>query len=439
MLSFWLLVALLSLGTTLLVVWPLVGRARSQAMADERERRLAVYRDRRRELEADRAAGRLTDAEAEAAVAELAADVARQFGEDLDRAQPAPASGGADPVARAGSGRRLGVAIALALALPLGGIGVYQFLGSPLLVEVDPSALDRPPTEAEIARFVADLEARTRSNPDDGEAWAVLGQTYKFQGRHAEAVTAFAQASRRLAPDARFLTEYAEAIALARDGDFSGEPTALLRQALALAPDEPKTVGLMGAAQFRAGNLPEARRLIAKLLDGMPADAPQAQPLRAVIAEIDRQLAAAPGPRPLPGGAPDAPAATSVAPAPRTGTPDPAGAIRGRVEIDDALRARLRGGETLFVSARLVQGPRQPLAAVRSTAAPFPVAFALDDTMAMDPSRRLSGADEVVVEARISRSGNAIREAGDLIGTSAPVRPGAREVVVRIDRVVEAR
>lgn len=433
MLSFWLLVALLSVGTTLLVVWPLVGRARSQAAADERERRLAVYRDRRRELEADRSAGRLTDAEADAAVAELAADVARQFGEDLDRA-PSPAA-----TARAGApGRRLGVALAVAIALPLGGIGVYQFLGSPLLVEVDASAPDRPPTEAEVARFVADLEARTRSHPDDGQAWAVLGQTYKFQGRHAESVVAFGQAARRLAPDARLLTEYAEAIALSRDGDFAGEPTALLQQALALAPDEPKTIGLMGAAQFRAGNLPEARRLIVRLLDAMPDDAPQAQPLRAVVAEIDRQLAAAPGPRPPMAGAPMA-AAPGAAPTPAPGAPEASGTIRGRVEIDEALRAQLRGGETLFVSARLAQGPRQPLAAVRLAAGPFPVAYLLDDTMAMDPSRRLSAAGEVVVEARISRSGNAIREPGDLIGSSAPLRPGARDVVVRIERTVETR
>ena len=132
-------------------------------------------------------------------------------------------------------------------------------------------------------------------------------------------------------------------------------------------------------------------------------------------------------------------AAPGAAPTPAPGAPEASGTIRGRVEIDEALRAQLRGGETLFVSARLAQGPRQPLAAVRLAAGPFPVAYLLDDTMAMDPSRRLSAAGEVVVEARISRSGNAIREPGDLIGSSAPLRPGARDVVVRIERTVETR
>lgn len=79
-----------------------------------------------------------------------------------------------------------------------------------------------------------------------------------------------------------------------------------------------------------------------------------------------------------------------------------------------------------------------PLAVQRAKVADLPLAFRLDDSMAMAPGATLSGAKQVIVGARVSKSGNAIPQAGDLSGEIAPVAPGASGVAIRIDRVVGA-
>lgn len=113
-----------------------------------------------------------------------------------------------------------------------------------------------------------------------------------------------------------------------------------------------------------------------------------------------------------------------------------ASAISGRVSLDPKLRDRVAPNDTLFIFARAVNGPRMPLAVVRATAADLPRSFHLDDSMAMAPVAKLSNASEVVVEARISKSGSATPSPGDLEGRSAAVAPGARDVLIVINDVV---
>ena len=77
-----------------------------------------------------------------------------------------------------------------------------------------------------------------------------------------------------------------------------------------------------------------------------------------------------------------------------------------------------------------------PLAVLRIPAGELPKEFTLDDSMAMAPGAKLSGAAAVIVEARVSRSGNALPQPGDFAGRSAPIKPGAAGVQVTIDQVV---
>jgi hypothetical protein len=103
----------------------------------------------------------------------------------------------------------------------------------------------------------------------------------------------------------------------------------------------------------------------------------------------------------------------------------PRGEISGTVSIDSGLAARVPPDATLFIYAKAADSPGPPLAVLRTTASSWPVRFRLDDSMAMVPSRRLSQFDKVVIEARISRSGQATPESGDLFVTSPVVDPGA--------------
>ncbi|MBV8033092.1 MAG: c-type cytochrome biogenesis protein CcmI, partial [Betaproteobacteria bacterium] len=113
--------------------------------------------------------------------------------------------------------------------------------------------------------------------------------------------------------------------------------------------------------------------------------------------------------------------------------------LEGTVTLAPALAARVKPDDTLFVYARSPDGPPMPVAIVRARASELPLRFALDDSSAMDPQRKLSDVPRVVVVARISRSGNAIPQAGDLQGASAPVANAASGVQVRIDGEVGAK
>lgn len=110
--------------------------------------------------------------------------------------------------------------------------------------------------------------------------------------------------------------------------------------------------------------------------------------------------------------------------------------MRGSVRIAPALTGKYGAGDTVFIYARAAEGPPMPLAILRRKASELPLEFALDDSMAMAPGAELSSFPRIVVTARVSRSGQAKPQAGDLQGASTPVPSDASGVEVVIDSVV---
>lgn len=411
--SFWIIAALIACAATAAIVWPLLGaRIAQDPESTDSGRRLDVYRDRRYEIEREREAGRLTESEARAAEAELLDEVASSFDESI-----APAAG---PVP---ARRRLGAAIAVAIGLPLLAMLTYQRVGAPHATDVATLASSPADALAQVRAVIAELEARVAASPDDGEAWAMLASANKLIGEHEAAIPAFERALRLLGPHARLLADLAESIAITQGGRFAGRPVELLGQALEADPRDPKANGLMGAAMFQAGDMVLARRHLEALLAQLDPDGEQAAQIRGVLASL--------------GGADPAAGASDATGADAAGDARPL--VAGHVEIDAERRARLPGTATVFVSARAPGGPRMPFAATRVPLSEFEGRFALGDAQSMLAQRRLSDAAEVVVEVRISASGDATPGPGDLFGVSEPVAPGAAEatdLVVRIDQVV---
>ena len=158
-------------------------------------------------------------------------------------------------------------------------------------------------------------------------------------------------------------------------------------------------------------------KYLKQLIEGMPEDAPEVRQLAGAVARIEAELAARGS-------------AGRNAPAAAAG-------ISGTITLDPALRALAPKDATVFVIARAAEGPRVPIAVLRlQVGDAWPLRFELSDAQAMDPSRKLSSADRIVVEARISTTGDASRRSGDPFGTSAPLKPGARDVALRIDQRV---
>jgi cytochrome c-type biogenesis protein CcmH len=109
-------------------------------------------------------------------------------------------------------------------------------------------------------------------------------------------------------------------------------------------------------------------------------------------------------------------------------------AISGTVSIAPSLAGKGSATDTLFVFARETSGPPMPVAIMRATKKDLPFTFRLDDSNSMMPSRTLSSVAMVVIVARLSKSGQAMPQSGDLEGMSQPVKPGTDGVTIVIDR-----
>ena len=107
--------------------------------------------------------------------------------------------------------------------------------------------------------------------------------------------------------------------------------------------------------------------------------------------------------------------------------------VTGQISLSDAMKAKASPNDAVFVYATPANGDRMPLAILKTTVSQLPLNFTLDDSSAMTPERKLSTAGEVLVKVRVSKSGNAMPQSGDLTGASAgPVKVGAKGLKIEI-------
>ena len=110
--------------------------------------------------------------------------------------------------------------------------------------------------------------------------------------------------------------------------------------------------------------------------------------------------------------------------------------VSGQVTISQELASKASANDTLFIYARAKSGPKMPLAILRLKASDLPATFKLTDDMAMTPTMKMSSFPEVVIEARISKSGQAVPASGDLQGFSDPVKIGNDAIAVVINKQI---
>jgi cytochrome c-type biogenesis protein CcmH len=389
---------------------------------------------------------------------------------------PSTATDGAAATVPGGAGggarRRLVAGIALAallLAAPLAG---YRLFGTPEWLAISDEAARGG---SDVAALAAELERRMASRPDDPEGWLLLGRTRLALGdidaARAALERALALDGRDPAMAAQIRVDLADAIARGDGAQIAGRPSALIAEALNRDPRNPKGLALAGAFAAAGGDPATARRHWQQLLALLPAGSDQARQVEGLLAHLpESEGRPATAPRAT---APQDPASRSVpadggsgaaavsrdsgsraataargsgsetATEPRDREPAAAAAaarVTGRIELDPALAERVAPTDTVFVVARALSsddspvGP--PVAAIRAAARDLPLDFSLDDGNAMTPAATLSRQPRVMVVARISRSGTASAAPGDIEGRSAPVANTARDVGIRLDRVL---
>ena len=404
MMLFWAIAAALTVAALLFLLPPLI-RRRTTAPDARVAANAAIYREQLEELTAELQRGALTKEEFERASREIEHRIVSEYGEP---AAPQPA------------GRRphMSAALAVGLLLPLAVALGYWQLGNPNALSGAAVESAHTVSPEQMESLVERLAARLQQTPDDAEGWMLLGRSLSVLGQYDRAAEAYARASQLSPKDAGLLADYADTLAMARGRKLEGEPFAIVKRALEIDPEHLKSLALAASAEFERRDYAAAIGYWERILK-------VAQPQSEFARSVAESIAEA---RTLGGGALAQKDAQSV-----KGTQT----LQGVVSIEPALAAKLSPGDTVFVLARPVSGSRMPLAVARTTVAALPYRFTLDDSMAMAPGATISSHAKVVVAARVSKTGNAIPQKGDVEGASAPVAPGATGVKVVLSKIVD--
>ncbi|MGH8763957.1 MAG: c-type cytochrome biogenesis protein CcmI [Nitrosospira sp.] len=439
MTSFWVVVGIFIVGALLFVLPTLLRKKNHDAGVGRDATNVSIYRDQLAELDADLRSDILTREQYEQSKRELQ----QRMLEDI------PEGGKSMTGTLVVGGNRNVATIALvALALPILAVSLYLWLGNTRALTPQPAAEQMPMSSMSeeegghqnFSAVLDNLTARLKEQPDDIEGWIMLGRTYAIMQRFNEAKGAYEKVLALSPEDPELITDYADIVAMTNNGSLMGKPQELIDKALRLDPKNAKALALAGTAEFEQKKFARAADYWEQLLALVPAESELGRSVVASIAEA-KSLAAgkgstvaradqAPGGQnpPPTGNKPESAAAAGAA----AGSGD--GTLSGKVTLGPALAGKASPNDSLYVFARAKAGPRAPLATLRLQVKDLPATFSLNDSMARSGVQLSSFSDEVVVGARISKSGSPMPQSGDLQGLSQPIRVGAKGIDVVIDQ-----
>ena len=388
MIGFWILAALLLLVAYALFAPALLGKQR-RSTVDRQKLNLALHQQRREELAKEFSGKELDGLQAE-----------------LDKDLLGDLSAGESKGGTSNDKGRFGLLVAL-IAAPLLGLFIYGQLGrydlADFRAEAQAKPHEKPVGAPEFQEMIGRLAERLQKDSGDLKGWMLLGRSYEQTEQYDKAVEAYAQA-RKLAPeDLDIKAAYAEALGESQEGNYTGEAAQIAAEILAKDPKHRSGLWLAGAAAAQMGDTPKAIRYLETLRAEFPKDSPDDKNLSKIIAELKG------------GGAEEE--GEAAAQLPETGEKK---SIQVKVSLAAALKSKAAPDDLVFIFARAASGPPMPLAIVRKKAKELPVEVTLDDSMSMVQGMNLSAFDQLVIGARISKSGQALPKPGDLQGLTKP-------------------
>ncbi len=391
------------------VLWPLLRPTASLAV-EHTAANVTIFKDQFADLDADLARGTLS--------AEQHAESRRELERRLlDEAR------GPESVRSERRPHRV-YAVIVALVAPIAAAALYWQIGTPGALSSQAAVAQdaNQPSQEQIDAMIAKVKQRLEKEPDNVEGWTILARTHYTLGNFQDAAVAYAALTALVPYDADLLADYADALAMSQGKSFAGKPMELVQLALKIDPTQWKALAMAGSEAFERKDYKAAADFWQRLQDSAPADSPIRERVQASIDEA-RSLAGIP------------PVAQSQKGGPAGGVSD-ARSVSGTVTLSPALAAKVKPDDSVFVFARPADGSRMPVAVVRARVSELPLRFTLDDSRAMAPTSKISALSEVIVNARVSRSGNAIPASGDLEGATEKVKVGTQGMSVVIDRAI---
>jgi len=347
--------------------------------------------------------------------------------------------------AKARSNKSLLSSVAIALLVPLITVGMYLKLGNPVFT-TDISSKQAAKTEMrkdvpkkadgtpDVDAMVAGLQKKMEANPDNAKGWFMLGRSYMVLKRYSDAVKAYEQVNRLMPNSPNVMLSLADAISMQNNGQIAGRPAQLIEQVLKVEPENLTGLWLGGMASRQKLDYVTAVERWQRVLP-LLKDANEKQEVNALIAEAMKKMTPAQLKSVKLQNAETKPATTTT----KATSTKQAGVTQGitvTVSLSEAFKSQAKPDDLVFIYAKAVTGPPMPLAAARKQVKDLPIKIVLDDSMAMMPNMKLSGFSEVVVGARVSKSGQPIAQNGDLFTEKKPVKAG-ESVELTIDSVVK--
>ena len=414
---FMLLALAMCLCIAAVFIWFLIRQRPVRTSASQAKLNASVYRAQISDLDFEHQSGHIS------------AQEWQQTRDELSQRLLEDTSVGDDPGARKEK-PALWTALLIGLTLPVASLSMYLWVGEPQALQAMATEPPEKAMQAELSGMAQTLAKKLESNPDNQEGWVMLGRSYRTLEKYDNAVSAYDRALKLSADDGVKL-ERAEVLALKAQGNFDGEPWNVIREILKKDPQQKGALLLAGSASYAHDKYADALRYWQQARKLLAADHPDVPSLEGAIATAQNKLGLPLTPATS---LPQAPAAASGAGATASvSSGAQAGLnITGRISLAAALKDKASPADMVYVYASPANGDRMPLAIFKSTVAKLPLNFTLDDSTAMLPERKLSGAGEVILKARISKSGNAIPQSGDLTGTLGPVKVGAKGLILEI-------
>ncbi|GDX59682.1 MAG: Formate-dependent nitrite reductase complex subunit NrfG [Nitrosomonadaceae bacterium] len=445
MTSFWVVAGILTIGALLFIVPTLISKGTSRTGVIRKAANVSIYRDQLAELESDLRSDVLSKEQYDQSKRELQQRMIQDVpeGESL-----------ATMVITSSNRGNIATITVLMLAIPLMAVSLYLWIGNtkgltpqPISEQQSPMSGSGPESESGHQNFSSVLDsliARLREQPNDVEGWIMLGRTYAIMQRFNEAKIAYEQVIALSPESPELLVDYADIVAMTNGGSLQGEPMELVNKALSLSPKNPKALALAGTAAFEQKNFKQAASYWEKLLVQIPPESKLAQSVKESITEA-KSLASGKGST-MAGMQNQAATSNQNSPPPAsqaiTASPnaDSAGAtgatLTGTVTLSATLAGKVSPDDTLFIFARATDGPPMPRAISVKKVRDLPASFLLTDGMGARPDLKISNVPQLIISARITKSGKAMPESGDLQGFSQKVKPGDKNINIMIDQQI---
>jgi len=393
--TYWIVVTILLVIALVIIIPPLLKR-RDILDADSDQRNINIAQERAEDLKLQLAAGTLSQQQFDEQYGELELTL----GDDLDIEQNNNNS----------SSHGSWVVYVILITVPLLSVLTYFSLGEPdALIKAEMKAPQRQQAgkksqDMNLESMVQKLAERLKQNPDNVNDWVMLGRSYKFLKQYPMAIKAFEKAYALGSDEPAVMLHYADALVMADRGRFSAQANDLIFSALEKTPNDAMALWLAGTARAEQRNFSQALVHWHKLEKLLPPDSDSYKEVQKLIASVQGLTPGTNKP------------VEKVITQTKVET-DAAVSIDVQVSLSADFKSRVSPDDTVFIYAKALTGPPMPLAIVRKKVADLPITATLNDAMAMMPTMKLSNFKAVKVMARISKSGTAMQQKGDLVGS----------------------